>query len=256
MLVKAIILAGGLGTRLRSAVPDLPKPMADVQGRPFLAYLIDYWIQQGISHFVLSVGYKYQKIIDYFGGEYRGAVIEYAIEAEPIGTGGGLLLSIKKFSDDEPFILLNGDTYFPVNLQELESFAKESSADICLSLVEITDPNRYLGVEIAMDGTISNFACSDNQLMGMANGGVYWVHPRVLDQFQLSGNAEIAFESEILPMAILKGYKITGRLFKSPFIDIGVPQDYERAPKILVPLSLILDLECRTQLRACLICSS
>jgi len=234
MLVKAIILAGGLGTRLRSAVPDLPKPMADVQGRPFLAYLIDYWIEQGVRHFVLSVGYKYQKIIDYFGGEYRGAVIEYAIEAEPIGTGGGLLLSIKNFSDDEPFILLNGDTYFPVNLQELESFAKKSSADICLSLVKITDPNRYLGVEIAIDGTISNFDCSDNQSMGVANGGVYWVHPRVLDHIQLRGNEKISFESQILPMAISRGYKITGRLFKSPFIDIGVPQDYQRATEIVL----------------------
>jgi len=235
MPIKAIILAGGLGTRLRSAVPDLPKPMAQIMGRPFLAYLIDYWIDQGIGHFVLSVGYKYQKVIDYFGGSYRGAIIEYSIESEPMGTGGGLLLSIKKLNENAPFILLNGDTYFPVDLRELEGFAKKTKSDISLSLVAMSNPQRYLGVKITDDGVIANFKCDDNQIKKMSNGGVYWVDPRALSQLQLDMTKKIAFEDEILPMAALQGYKVTGKLFDSPFIDIGVPEDYERAAGIVAP---------------------
>ena len=92
--MEAIILAGGLGTRLRPAVPNLPKPMAPVNGRPFLEHQIDYWIRQGVRRFVLSVGYMHEAIEGYFGASYRGAEIAYAVERSPLGTGGGLLLAM------------------------------------------------------------------------------------------------------------------------------------------------------------------
>ena len=95
-MITAVILAGGLGTRLRSVVPDLPKPMAPVNGRPFLACQMDYWLQQGIQHFVLSVGYRHQSIMDYFGSNYCGSPVEYVVEDTPLGTGGGLLLAVEK----------------------------------------------------------------------------------------------------------------------------------------------------------------
>ena len=95
-MTSAVILAGGLGKRLRSAVPDLPKPMAPINGRPFLEHQMRYWIAQGINHFVLSVGYRYKMIIDYFGAQFEGVSLEYVIEEAPLGTGGGLVLASKK----------------------------------------------------------------------------------------------------------------------------------------------------------------
>lgn len=88
-MTTAIVLAGGLGTRLRDAVPDLPKPMAPINGRPFLEFLFEYWRTQGVERFILSVGYRCDAIIDYFGENYRGAMIEYVLEQTPLGTGGG-----------------------------------------------------------------------------------------------------------------------------------------------------------------------
>ena len=99
-MTTAIILAGGLGTRLREAVPDLPKPMAPVNGRPFLEYLIDYWIEQGVKRFVMSVGYLHQDIVRHFGYRYRGVEIDYSVEESPLGTGGALLLASSKLKSN------------------------------------------------------------------------------------------------------------------------------------------------------------
>jgi len=104
--MEAIILAGGLGTRLRSAVPSLPKPMAPIKGKPFLGYLFDYWLHQGIKHFILSVGYKYEVIHERFGTKYKDADVSYAIENEPLGTGGGLLLALNSLDQKSHFYFL------------------------------------------------------------------------------------------------------------------------------------------------------
>ena len=112
MTISAIILAGGLGTRLRNTVPDLPKPMAPINGRPFLEYLLDYWITQGVENFVISVGYRHQQIVSHFGNRYKKANLQYAIEDTPLGTGGGLCLAITKLPVLEPFLLLNGENNF------------------------------------------------------------------------------------------------------------------------------------------------
>ena len=126
---SAVILAGGLGTRLRSAVPDLPKPMAPIGGRPFLEYQLDYWIVQGISRFVLSVGYRHEAIMQHLGTRYKGIELEYAIEKRPLGTGGGLLLAAEKASRGGPFLLLNGDTYFAADWKVLNAYALAHDAD-------------------------------------------------------------------------------------------------------------------------------
>ena len=112
--MEAIILAGGLGTRLRSIVPKLPKALAPVGNRPFLAYLFDFWIAQGVDRFVLSVGYKHEIIQKEFGVSYKSAKVDSAVETAPLGTGGGLLLSWKKLRSPKPFLILNGDTFFNV----------------------------------------------------------------------------------------------------------------------------------------------
>src|SRR5262245_49936719 len=120
--MQAIVLAGGLGTRLRATIGDIPKPLAPVRGRPFLEYLLAYWIGQGVTSFILSVGYRSEMITGHFGASFRGAAIDYAVEDRPLGTGGGLLLATTRLAADDPFLVLNGDTYFEVPLAALLKF--------------------------------------------------------------------------------------------------------------------------------------
>ena len=121
-----------MGTRLRNAVSDVPKPMAPINGRPFLEHQMDYWIDQGITRFILSIGYKKEVIIEHFGSSYRQAKIEFVEEETPKGTGGGLLLAVKK--EQFPVFVLNGDTFFKVNLAIIEKFHNEKKSDWTLSL--------------------------------------------------------------------------------------------------------------------------
>lgn len=232
-MTAAIILAGGLGTRLRSVVPDLPKPMAPIADRPFLAYQLDYWIAQGIRQFVLSVGYRHEAIIDYFGHSYEGAQLDYAIESRPLGTGGGVLLAMEKL-DDEPFLLLNGDTYFAVNLAKLTEFARTSGSQWCLSLFRTDQDGRYMGLDVSPQGRILSLKSGSGQVGRLANGGVYYVDPRALRSSGLVPGERYSLEDDILPAALAAGQSVHGVECEGTFIDIGVPDDYRRAPSLLV----------------------
>jgi D-glycero-alpha-D-manno-heptose 1-phosphate guanylyltransferase len=233
LVITAVILAGGLGTRLRSVVPDLPKPMAPVNGRPFLAYQMDYWLQQGIQHFVLSVGYRHQSIMDYFGSNYCGSPVEYVVEDTPLGTGGGLLLAVEKLSPNDPFLLLNGDTYFAVDLARLDAFAREMQADWCFSLFRTDEAGRYMGMDVAANGQIIRLKSESVGGGGLANGGVYWVHPRALRDGAFAVGSSISLENDLFPASVAAGQKLMGLEFCGTFIDIGVPADYQRAPVLL-----------------------
>jgi D-glycero-alpha-D-manno-heptose 1-phosphate guanylyltransferase len=233
-VTSAIILAGGLGTRLRSVVPDLPKPMAPISGRPFLEHQLDYWIKQGISHFVLSVGYRYEVIINHFGNKYKDAELDYVIEKTPLGTGGGLLLAVEKVNQYKPFLLLNGDTYFAVDLQTLIEFSSTNDADWCFSLFRTSEEGRYMGLDVSPQGKITSLKSGTGRL---ANGGVYWVNPAALtgafirENFSLGD--KVSLEDDIFPAALASGQRLFGMEFLGDFIDIGVPDDYHRAPVLL-----------------------
>lgn len=231
--ISAVILAGGIGSRLRSVVPDLPKPMAPVKDRPFLEYQLDYWITQGISSFVLSVGYRYEAIVDYFGNRYKDAELDYVIERIPLGTGGGLLLAVEKIGGDDPFLLLNGDTYFAVDLKTLSKFALENDADWCFSLFRANEEGRYMGMEVSAQGKIISLKSGTGHPGRLANGGVYWVHPRALSGGKFSPGDKVSLEDDILPAAMGSGQRLFGIEFPGTFIDIGVPDDYRRAPALL-----------------------
>jgi D-glycero-alpha-D-manno-heptose 1-phosphate guanylyltransferase len=232
-MTSAVILAGGLGTRLRSAVPDLPKPMAPIGARPFLEHQLDYWIKQGINHFVLSVGYRHEAIVDHFGNRYNGADLEYVIEETPLGTGGGLLLTAEIVSKSEPFLLLNGDTYFAVNLKALIDFALASDADWCFSLFRTHEEGRYMGMEISPQGRITSLKSGTGRPGRLANGGVYLVNPRVLISERFSPGDKVSLEDDMLSTAMALGQRLMGMEFPGTFIDIGVPEDYLRAPALL-----------------------
>lgn len=230
---SAVILAGGLGTRLRSAVPDLPKPMAPVAGRPFLEHLLDYWISQGIEHFVLSVGYRHEVIQAHFGAGYRCASIDYAVETEPLGTGGGVLLAAARLRSDAPFLLLNGDTYFAVDLAQLERFGARCDADWCFSLFRAQEPGRYMGLDAAPDGRILALKSNDQEIGRLANGGVYRVHPRALVVDSFAPGERVSLEDDLFASALAGGKRLFGLECSGAFIDIGIPHDYHRAHEVL-----------------------
>lgn len=229
---SAVILAGGLGTRLRDAVPDLPKPMAPIGGRPFLEYQLDYWISQGVSRFVLSVGYRHEAIVRHFGPRYKGVELEYAVEECPLGTGGGFLAAAEKLGRREPFLLLNGDTYFRVDWNVLNAYALEQDADWCLSLFRTSEKGRYMGIEMSPQRRITSMKSGAEQGVRLANGGVYWVHPRVLSGAGELGE-KLSLEDDLFPNAFAAGRRLFGIEFTGTFIDIGVPEDYHRAATLL-----------------------
>jgi len=232
MVTTAIILAGGLGTRLKKVNPKLPKPMAPVNGRPFLEYLMDYWIEQGISRFVLSIGYLSQSIIDHFGKKYRETTINYIVEESPLGTGGGLLMSAKGLF--EPFLVLNGDTFFEVDLKDLAGFHKKNKSEWTISLFRTTNPKRYTSMEINTSGSILKMKVNYNQSSCLANGGVYLINPLALENMDKSPHKIISLEDELLPDFISSTRAIYGLECFGTFIDIGIPEDYYRATDILL----------------------
>ena len=227
----AVILAGGLGTRLKEAVPDLPKPMAPIRGRPFLEYQMDYWINQGVTQFILSVGYLKETIMDFFGSQYHNVSIEYAVENEPLGTGGGLLMAAKGLC--EPFLVLNGDTFIEVDLNKLFNFHIEHKSEWTFALFRTNDSGRYMGMDVAKDGEILSFQSGLSHSNHLANGGVYLMNPSVLDRLDMQEGSKVSLEDGLLPDFISDGGVTYGMECPGIFIDIGVPEDYRRAAEIL-----------------------
>lgn len=232
MPLTAIILAGGLGTRLRAVLPDLPKPMAPINGRPFLEYLLDYWHAQGIERFLLSIGYKHEMIMEHFGDHYKGVPLDYIIESKPMGTGGGLLLAAEKIKTDS-FLVLNGDTYFTVNLQKLIQFAEQNVTDWCFGLFMTSSVDRYMGMEVSPVGKINSLKINENQNPCYVNGGVYWIRHSALRNIKLPQKEMISLENDILPEALANNQRLFGLAFDTKFIDIGIPEDYCRSDLLL-----------------------
>lgn len=229
----AIILAGGLGTRLRVSVPDLPKPMAPINGRPFLEHQMDYWINQGIDHFILSVGYRKEDIISHFGDSYHGVSIDYAIEEIPLGTGGGLLMAIQHVHHDQPVLVLNGDTFFEVDLNTLKSFHQSKQSQWTFSLFRANEAGRYMGIDVKEDGVITSLKSGTGQLGRLANGGVYLLNPQVLKKAGFTPGDKVSLEDGILSALVDQEVHLYGCEFNGRFIDIGVPEDYVRASDML-----------------------
>lgn len=230
-MITAIILAGGMGTRLRSAVPDLPKPMAPISGRPFLEHQMDYWIAQGVNQFVVSVGYMKEVIMDHFGTSYRGTLLTYTIEDEPLGTGGGLLLAAQGLNT--PFLVLNGDTFFEVVLDELLGFHAKHESEWTFSLFRANEVGRYMGMDVNPDGEILSLKSGTGAPGRLANGGVYLINPSVLHKTKFVPGHKLSLEDDLLPAFVAQGGKLYGLEFTGSFIDIGVPDDYFRAAEVL-----------------------
>jgi D-glycero-alpha-D-manno-heptose 1-phosphate guanylyltransferase len=220
-----VILAGGRGTRLQSTVPDLPKPMAPVSGKPFLEYLLNFLKDQGVTRVILSVGFMCDKIISHFGYEYRGMKMNYAIEEKPLGTGGGIKLALEQCRTRDVMIF-NGDTFFAESTMNLVKFHHEQKGLISLYLKPMNQPGRYGTVEIK-DARVVDFKEKNDTLdFGLINAGVYCVTKNLLDAREVK--TEFSFETDILK-PFVKNNDVFGLVGDSYFIDIGIPEDYKRA---------------------------
>jgi D-glycero-alpha-D-manno-heptose 1-phosphate guanylyltransferase len=226
--MEAIILAGGLGTRLRSVIGEaLPKCMAHVAGRPFLHYLFKYLEGEGCTRIVLSLGHGHAHILDWLGRESPTHVeVAHVIEHEPLGTGGGIRLAMKE-AHEEHVIVLNGDTAFDVRLGALKSFAETVGAETTLALKPMRDFARYGTVEVDKhSGRILRFAEKQPRSEGLINGGIYCIQR---DQFLARPLPQkFSFEKDYLEAFLQDGH-FYGQASDSYFIDIGIPEDYARA---------------------------
>jgi D-glycero-alpha-D-manno-heptose 1-phosphate guanylyltransferase len=209
----------------------MPKPMAPVGGRPFLACLMDYWISQGVNHFVVSVGYMKEVIMDYFGSSYRSTPIAYAIEETRLGTGGGLLLAAQGIK--EPFLVLNGDTFFEVDLAKLLKFHTKNASDWTFSLFRTSEFGRYMGMDVSDNGQIISLKMGSEEQNRLSNGGAYLVSPSSLEKSDFKAGEKFSLEDELLPALMNQGFNLFGIEFKDSFIDIGIPKDYLRAADVL-----------------------
>jgi len=224
---KAIILAGGKGTRLRSAVPNLPKPMAPINNVPFLEYLISYWIGQGIKEFFLSVGYKKDIIISHFGREYKGSQISYVLEDEALGTGGAFILSSKNIK--ETFLLLNGDTFVEIDLQKLANHHKKNNSIWTIAVVKKDDIKRYLGIKTSDSGEILELASKSAKGENFVNAGAYLINGEIRTLFRDMIGKACSLENDLLPLIHSSDCRVYSFEVNGKFIDIGLPEDYYRA---------------------------
>ncbi len=228
MKFDVIILAGGLGTRLKSVVSDVPKPMAPVAGRPFLDQILMKLPLANINSIILSVGYKHEVIKAHYGSEYKGVDLVYSVEDEPLGTGGGIKLALEK-AHEEHCLIVNGDTLFDVDFEQFWQVHSQKQNEVTLALKNIEQPDRY--GTVLLDGSrIVKF--SEKQVglkSGLINGGLYWIRTSMLNEMPLT--PKFSFETEFLE-AKVKNVQMGGYIDNALFIDIGIPQDYVRAQTI------------------------
>lgn len=221
----AFILAGGLGTRLRSVVKDVPKPMAPVGEAPFLAHLLQYWTRQGVSRFTLSIGYLGETIREYFGTVFSGAAIDYVEETEPLGTGGALSNAFRHgVFDDRPVILLNGDTWFEASLAQLISDNDRLECLMTMALRKVSQNTRYGGVALTADAHI---ACFGDPTSSLINAGCSLFSPLELEPYLQNLPRKFSLENDLLPLLAKEG-RLGASLQDVNFIDIGIPEDYAR----------------------------
>lgn len=226
--MEVIILAGGLGTRLRSVVSEVPKCMAPVAGKPFLWYLLRYLTRfEQVDRVILSVGYLREVIfkwIDDVKAEFPFE-FDYAIEDEPLGTGGGIKLSLDKANDERVFVL-NGDTFFDVDLMQLYNAHMIGKKAITLALKPMKRFERYGTVNMEpITGTILSFNEKQYCEEGLINGGVY-VISKEAPIFEGLG-AKFSFETAVLELQCSQ-HQLLGVVQNGYFIDIGIPEDYQK----------------------------
>jgi len=230
---EAIVLAGGLGTRLRGVLPNMPKCMAPVGEMPFLTYVLDYLLTQDIHRVILSVGYRKDQVMNYFGNSFKSLEIGYAMEEEPLGTGGAIKLSLGMCTAENVFVL-NGDTYFTPDLAAMQKLHETSMADITIAIKQVEDSGRYGSVVSDNSGRIIDFKEKDPSAKeGWINGGIYLINKHILDSVK---ETKFSIENDVFKHAAERLH-IHAFPTDSFFLDMGIPTDYAKAQEILPTIS-------------------
>ena len=227
--MQAILLCGGMGTRLRSVVSDRPKPMADICGKPFLQYLLEMLRDKGITEVIFALGYMGEMIEEYFqDGSAFGLKIAYSYEEEPLGTGGAIRNALPKILEEE-VLVLNADTYFPMDYQGLYHFHQENDGDFSLATRAVPDISRYGAVRRDAAGRIlawnEKLEDGGQPLAGEINGGIYVMKKSLIAEIP---EGKQSLEQDCVPKWLSEGKRIFGLPFEGYFMDIGIPKDYQQ----------------------------
>ena len=227
--MQAILLCGGMGTRLRSVVSDRPKPMADICGKPFLQYLLEMLRDKGITEVIFALGYMGEMIEEYFqDGSAFGLKIAYSYEEDPLGTGGAIRNALPKIMEEE-VLVLNADTYFPMDYQGLYRFHQENDGDFSLATRAVPDISRYGAVRRDAAGRIlawnEKLEDGGQPLAGEINGGIYVMKKSLIAEIP---EGKQSLEQDCIPKWLSEGKRIFGLPFDGYFMDIGIPKDYQQ----------------------------
>jgi D-glycero-alpha-D-manno-heptose 1-phosphate guanylyltransferase len=219
--MEAIILAGGMGTRLRPCVDDLPKPLAPIGGRPFLEYLLDYLYANGVHRVIISTGYMAEKIEEAIGRQYRGMCVDYCREDVPLGTGGAIKKSLGMCKEDYA-VVINGDTFYDVDLFAMQKSHEANGCPVTMAAKLLKNVERSGYLEIS-GGRLTGFCEKGATGEGLINGGIYFIDKNALD---CVNEEKFSFEKQVLEALLLEV-----NIFESEayFIDIGIPEEFARA---------------------------
>ena len=230
--MQCLILAGGLGTRLQAAVPNLPKCLAPVQGQPFLYWMIQMLHSKGVRQFTLSLGYQSKKIIqviEHFPSAWK---INYIVESEPLGTGGAAKYAIAGMVGEDDVLICNGDTWLDVNLDlMLRPLSNDDDEDLRMGVIFVQDRSRYGGI-FTEGMRLTGFEEKVGEGPGWINAGIYMVNRKIFLKDDL--NREFSFEKILLPR-LVKSQKVKIVHLRGIFVDIGIPEDYHRFCKFNLP---------------------
>ncbi len=224
--MEVIILAGGIGSRLQSVVSDVPKCMADVAGKPFLFYLFEYLKPFCPQRVILSLGYKHEVVEKWVEGLDLPFEIVNKVEQSPLGTGGAIKYALSEVSE-EMAIVINGDTFFDVDLKLLQSFHQSHDGEATLALKSLKSFDRYGSVLINESSQITSFEEKRYCEEGLINGGIYVLNKNILDRFP----EKFSMENDYFAVKVQEG-NLAGYVSDGYFIDIGIPEDYEKAQQV------------------------
>lgn len=224
--MQAILLAGGLGTRLRSVVSDRPKPMALIEGRPFMEYVTRELVRSGMMDIIFAVGYKGTMVEEYFGdGERFGFHASYAYEETLLGTAGAIK-NAGRFVTEERFFVLNADTFYQIDYTRLKRLQDSLDLDMALVLREVPDVSRYGQAILDEKGFLTAFnEKTEETRMGTINGGIYLMRRSLMDTIP---EGKVSLENDMIPKWLREGKGLGGFVNDGYFIDIGIPEAYRQ----------------------------
>ncbi len=230
MARQAIVLAGGLGLRLRSAVPNLPKILAPVADRPFIAAVLDLLAASGFERAVLAVGYRRDLVMAALGARWNGMSLDYSIEETPLGTGGAVWQAMTRLDDDAVFVL-NGDTFVDAPFEALDRAMDDAGTDVAMTVCRVADAGRFGLVETEA-GRVSAFREKGTPGAGLVNAGALLMRRDLPARVPMT----TAFSLEVdFLQKHLAALTIAAVPARGDFLDIGVPEDYAQAERVLRP---------------------